>query len=79
MDCLSWKSPKLSLVKTNISSKFQRRARSVTAENPTGREPDVYVTISSPDLANVLDGSLAPLQAYLTGRIQAIGKLQKFQ
>ena len=51
--------------------------RSVSEENPTGREPDVYVTISSSDLGNVLDGSLAPLQAYLTGRIQATGDVRK--
>ncbi len=52
--------------------------RSVSAVNPCGgREPDVSVSISSPDLANVLDGSLAPLQAYLTGRISASGDVRK--
>lgn len=51
--------------------------RRVLMENPTGREPDVYVTISSSDLGSVLDGSLAPLQAYLTGRIQATGDVKK--
>jgi putative sterol carrier protein len=44
---------------------------------PAGSKPDVSVTISSSDLANVLDGSLAPLQAYLTGRIQASGDVRK--
>ena len=51
--------------------------REVGVVNPTGKEADVTVTISSPDLANVLDGSLAPLQAYLTGRIQAHGDVRK--
>lgn len=51
--------------------------KSVTTDNPTGREPDVFVSISSPDLAQVLDGSLAPLQAYLTGRISANGDVRK--
>lgn len=51
--------------------------RVITKTNTSGREPDVSVTISSPDLANVLDGSLAPLQAYLTGRISASGDVRK--
>ena len=51
--------------------------RAVTTENVSMKEPDVYVTIASPDLANVLDGSLAPLQAYLTGRISATGDVKK--
>ena len=51
--------------------------KSVTTDNPTGRDPDVFVSISSPDLAQVLDGSLAPLQAYLTGRISASGDVRK--
>lgn len=51
--------------------------RVVTRENLTGRKPDVWVTISHQDLANVLDGSLAPLQAYLTGRISAAGDVRK--
>ena len=51
--------------------------KAVGKENTTGREPDVSVSISSPDLANVLDGSLAPLQAYLTGRITANGDVRK--
>jgi len=44
---------------------------------PDGRNPDVTVTISSPDLASVLEGTLAPLQAYLTGRISASGDMKK--
>ena len=36
--------------------------RSVLSECPAGRQPDVSVSISSSDLATVLDGSLAPLQ-----------------
>ena len=42
-----------------------------------GGKPDVSVTVSSPDLSSVLDGSLAPLQAYLTGRISAHGDVRK--
>ena len=45
--------------------------------SPDGRNPDVTVTISSPDLASVLEGTLAPLQAYLTGRISASGDMRK--
>lgn len=51
--------------------------RSVSTENTSGKRPDVSVSISSPDLGNVLDGSLAPLQAYLTGRITANGDVRK--
>ena len=36
--------------------------RSVLSECPAGRQPDVSMSISSSDLGNVLDGSLAPLQ-----------------
>ena len=50
--------------------------RRVTSQDD-GRRPDVSVVISSPDLANVLDGTLAPLQAYLTGRITANGDVKK--
>jgi len=42
-----------------------------------GRKPDVTVTLSSPDLASILEGTLAPLQAYLTGRISASGDMRK--
>ena len=38
---------------------------------------DVTVTLSSPDLASILEGTLAPLQAYLTGRISASGDMRK--
>jgi len=41
------------------------------------RTPDVSVTITSSDLAGVLQGTLSPLQAYLTGRISAQGDVQK--
>jgi putative sterol carrier protein len=51
--------------------------REVTSLNLSGRQPDVSVSLSSPDLANILDGSLAPLQAYLTGRITANGDVRK--
>ena len=59
-------------------------AKTITSGNETngvcpdgGRKPDVTVTISSPDLASVLEGTLAPLQAYLTGRISASGDMRK--
>jgi len=45
--------------------------------SPDGRSPDVSVQISSSDLASVLEGTLAPLQAYLTGRISATGDVRK--
>ena len=45
--------------------------------SPDGRSPDVSVQISSSDLASVLEGSLVPLQAYLTGRISASGDVRK--
>ncbi len=52
--------------------------RAISKEHPSGgRELDVSVVISSPDLASVLDGSLSPLQAYLTGRISAVGDVRK--
>ncbi len=54
-----------------------KRATIGTEDPSGGREPDVSVSVSSPDLAQVLDGSLAPLQAYLTGRISATGDVRK--
>jgi len=45
--------------------------------SPGGRSPDVCVQISSSDLASVLEGTLVPLQAYLTGRISASGDVRK--
>eukprot|EP00092_Neocalanus_flemingeri_P018646 GFUD01020192.1.p1 GENE.GFUD01020192.1~~GFUD01020192.1.p1 ORF type:complete len:487 (+),score=107.49 GFUD01020192.1:64-1524(+) len=41
------------------------------------RRADVSVNISSSDLAGVLQGTLSPLQAYLTGRISANGDVKK--
>lgn len=41
------------------------------------KKPDVSVTITSCDLAGVLQGTLSPLQAYLTGRITANGDVKK--
>ena len=51
--------------------------RCVKREIAPDRKPDVSVTISSQDLSSVLEGSLAPLQAYLTGRISANGDVRK--
>jgi len=52
-------------------------AKSVSQTSPDGSKPDVSVQISSSDLASVLEGTLAPLQAYLTGRISASGDVRK--
>ena len=38
---------------------------------------DISVTISSDDLTSILDGSLSPLHAYLTGRITVDGDVRK--
>jgi len=51
--------------------------RCVKKEIAQDQKPDVSVTISSQDLSSVLEGSLAPLQAYLTGRISANGDVRK--
>ena len=51
--------------------------RCVKKEIPSDQKPDVSVTVSSQDLSSVLEGSLAPLQAYLTGRISANGDVRK--
>lgn len=51
--------------------------RCVKTEIAPDRKPDVSVTISSQDLSSVLQGTLAPLQAYLTGRISANGDVRK--
>ncbi|XP_023336506.1 uncharacterized protein LOC111707604 [Eurytemora carolleeae] len=40
-------------------------------------KPNVEVTLESTDLLAVLQGSLSPLQAYLTGRISATGDVKK--
>lgn len=40
-------------------------------------KPDVSVSVTSSDLSSILEGSLAPLQAYLTGRISAHGDVRK--
>ena len=54
-------------------------ARLILAQLPDDgqQQPDVAVQISSADLASVLEGTLAPLQAYLTGRISASGDVRK--
>ena len=38
---------------------------------------DISITISSEDLTGILDGSLSPLHAYLTGRISVDGDVRK--
>ena len=44
---------------------------------PEGLQPDVTLNITSADLAAIFEGSLAPLQGYLTGRISASGNVRK--
>ena len=51
--------------------------RCVKKEIGPDQKPDVSLTISSQDLSSVLEGSLAPLQAYLAGRITANGDVRK--
>lgn len=63
------------IIQLSLHERHVFRAGSDAA--PAGLNPDVSVTISSPDLAQVLEGSLAPLQAYLTGRISATGDVRK--
>lgn len=38
--------------------------------------PDVSVVVSKDDLTAVLEGSLPPLQAYLSGRLTVTGNIQ---
>ena len=45
--------------------------------HPEGLQPDVTLNITSADLAAIFEGSLAPLQGYLTGRISASGNVRK--
>ena len=52
-------------------------AKLILSEKPDDAKEDVAVQISSADLASVLEGTLAPLQAYLTGRISASGDVRK--
>ncbi|XP_040575352.1 stomatin-like protein 1 [Lepeophtheirus salmonis] len=49
----------------------------IKTTNDSGKSPDVSVSLSSPDLSSILEGTLAPLQAYLTGRISASGDVRK--
>jgi len=51
--------------------------RSVSKANSKGRRSDVSVSLTSSDLAAVLQGTLSPLQGYLTGRITANGEVKK--
>lgn len=53
------------------------RHKIVYEDNKLAKEPDVSVTVSSADMEGMLNGSLAPLQAYLTGRITAQGDVKK--
>ncbi|QQP35422.1 Stomatinlike protein 1like, partial [Caligus rogercresseyi] len=56
---------------------IQQTSKVVRTSNEEGRTPDVSVSVSSPDLSSILEGTLAPLQAYLTGRISASGDVRK--
>lgn len=61
----------------SLSNEVKSIVPSNDGASPDGRQPDVSVTIASSDLASVLEGTLAPLQAYLTGRISASGDVRK--
>ena len=51
--------------------------RSVSKATSKGRRSDVSVSLTSSDLAGVLQGTVSPLQGYLTGRITANGDVKK--
>ena len=51
--------------------------RSVSKATSKGRRSDVSVSLTSSDLAGVLQGTISPLQGYLTGRITANGDVKK--
>ena len=52
-------------------------SRCVRQEISSEQMLDISVTISSDDLLSILDGSLSPLHAYLTGRITVDGDVRK--
>ena len=52
-------------------------SRCVRKEISSEQMLDISVTISSDDLISILDGSLSPLHAYLTGRITVDGDVRK--
>lgn len=54
-----------------------KNVRKVGSETYSLGAPDVSVSITSSDLASVIQGTLSPLQAYLTGRISASGDVKK--
>ncbi len=64
-------------IEVNQDVKTVVSANETGGASPDGRNPDVTVTMSSSDLTGVLAGTLAPLQAYLTGRISASGDVRK--
>jgi len=51
--------------------------KTVTKALSKNRKCDVAVSLTSSDLAGVLQGTLSPLQAYLTGKITANGDVRK--
>jgi putative sterol carrier protein len=51
--------------------------RCVRNEISSEKMLDISITISSEDLTGILDGSLSPLHAYLTGRISVDGDVRK--
>ena len=52
-------------------------SKSVSKASSKNRRCDVTVSLTSSDLAGVLQGTVSPLQAYLTGRITANGDVRK--
>lgn len=51
--------------------------KTITKASSKNRRCDVTVSLTSSDLAGVLQGTLSPLQAYLTGKITANGDVRK--
>lgn len=45
------------------------------AVDNTTREADTTITIALPDLAKLIDGTLDPTLAYMTGRLKVAGSL----
>ena len=52
-------------------------SRCIRSEISSEQMLDISVNISSDDLESILNGSLSPLHAYLTGRISVDGDVRK--
>ncbi|CAB4070240.1 unnamed protein product [Lepeophtheirus salmonis] len=77
VDYTNWKYQKQNLVQIKYWLEINPTSKVIKTTNDSGKSPDVSVSLSSPDLSSILEGTLAPLQAYLTGRISASGDVRK--